>query len=88
MIEYGKTYSGIRPPEIDIKETKVFVAKNIEEEEVQNEEEDTNYIQYSFDYYEYSKDEFIKILSDKSQELEEELTSTQMALCELYEELV
>lgn len=92
MIELGKTYSGIRPLEFDVRETKVFVAKNIEEHQVRNEDVGDGsselITEYSFDYYEYTKDEFIKMLSEKNETLEEELTSTQMALCEIYEELV
>ena len=92
MKELGKTYSGIKPPEIDVRETKVFVAKNIEEHQVRNEDtSDGNpelITEYSFGYYEYTKDEFIQMLSEKNKTLEEELTSAQMALCELYEELV
>ncbi len=40
-----------------------------------------------FKYHEiqYGKDEYIKLISEKNTELENQLTNTQVALCEIYE---
>lgn len=40
-----------------------------------------------FQYHEiqYDKDEYIKIIAEKNQSLEQQLTDTQIALCEIYE---
>lgn len=40
-----------------------------------------------FSYYEvqYTKDEYIKLMSEKNSELENQLTNVQLALCEIYE---
>ena len=40
-----------------------------------------------FQYHEvqYDKDEYIKFLSEKNSELENQLTDTQLALCDVYE---
>lgn len=40
-----------------------------------------------FQYHEvqYDKDEYIKIMAEKNELLESELTDTQMALCDVYE---
>ncbi len=41
----------------------------------------------TFSYYEvqYTKDEYIKLMSEKYSELENQLINTQLALCEIYE---
>lgn len=36
----------------------------------------------------YDKDEYIKLLSEKNDSLEQQLTDTQLALCEIYEGMV
>ena len=43
-----------------------------------------------FEYHEiqYEKDEYIKLLSEKNDSLDQQLTDTQVALCEVYEGMV
>jgi len=43
-----------------------------------------------FEYHEiqYEKDEYIKLLSEKNDSLDQQLTDTQLALCEIYEGMV
>lgn len=84
MINYGKTYSDERPEEVDVKETMVFVASNIEEVTVEDPEEGEK-TQYEFDYVGYDKDEYIKMMTDASESMSAQLTDAQLALCELYE---
>lgn len=61
----------------------VYVHSNI----VQATDEDGNVIDdlYVYDEIQYTKDEYIKVMADKNETLEKELTDTQLALCELYE---
>ena len=63
----------------------VYVHTNIE----QATDEDGNVIDnlYVYDEVQYTKDEYIKLISDKNETLEKEVTETQLALCELYESL-
>lgn len=42
---------------------------------------------YSYNEKQYGKDEYIKLLSEEKDRLENELTSTQLALCDVYEML-
>ena len=56
MKDYGITYSGERPLDVDIKETKVFVAEDIKEEKDGG---------YSYDLTEYDKDEYEAAQSGK-----------------------
>lgn len=87
MIDYGLTHSSEIPPAVDVKETLVFVAENVEEETIEQEDGSTT-TGYVFDYYAYDKNEYIKMISEKNENLESQLTDTQLALCEIYEELV
>ncbi len=40
---------------------------------------------YSYHEVQYDKDEYIKIQAEKNAALEQQVTDTQMALCEVYE---
>jgi len=40
---------------------------------------------YEYHEIQYDKDEYIKLMSEKNRELEEQVINTQMALCEIYE---
>ena len=40
---------------------------------------------FQFNEVQYDKDEYIKIISEKNSELENQLTDTQLALCDVYE---
>lgn len=83
MKEYGLTKSTAKPPEVEVLETKVFVASDIQEIEEVVEEEKV--ISYEFNLTEYEKDEYIELMQAQSNELKESLTDTQMALVEVYE---
>lgn len=87
MINYGKTYSGERPEEVDVKETMVFVASNIKEVLNPDLEGEGPKTQYEFDYVGYTKDEYIKLMTDNNSDMNAQLLDAQLALCELYEML-
>lgn len=78
MKNYGKVQSLNQPQEIEIKEEKVFLASNIQPYTtiVEDKEESG----YEYDYVEYTKDEYIKLLSQQSQRLEEELAAAKILL--------
>ena len=40
---------------------------------------------YQYHEVQYDKDEYIKVMSEKNSELENQLTDTQIALCDVYE---
>lgn len=87
MINYGKTYSDERPEEVDVKETMVFVASNIKEVLTPDPEGEEAKTQYEFDYVGYTKDEYIKLMTDNNSDMNAQLLDAQLALCELYEML-
>ena len=64
--------------------TTVYVHENIE----QQKDEDGNLTDvYTYDETQYSKDEYIQILSEKNIILEQDMLNTQLALCEIYESI-
>jgi hypothetical protein len=82
MIDYGTVYSGIRPQEVKIDDFSVWVSTDIKEIN------EYGLSGFSFLQKRYTKDEYIKLLGEENGALSEELTNTQLALCELYEGMV
>ena len=83
MTELGKQKSTVRPQDVEILKTKVFLASNIEEVIETIGEEEFNGFQ--FDLTEYTKDEYIRLLDTKNQSLESQIVNVYIALCEIYE---
>lgn len=77
--------------ELEINENSVIVNNGITEIHTQGTEEDPS---SGFDGWEireqiiYDKDEYIKVISDKNASLEEETTNLQIALTEVYEQML
>ncbi|MBA9087461.1 hypothetical protein FHR92_003946 [Fontibacillus solani] len=83
MIEHGKVKSTIEPEPITVDEHSVWVCSNIVPvEEISGED---TFSGFEYDMVQYSKDEYIKIINDKNQSLEAQLTDVQLALVEIYE---
>lgn len=85
MIDYGTQRSTVKPLELELTETKVFVASNISPVDEPGTEDQPGFTGYEFDLVEYDKDEYIKIQAEKNASLEQQVTDTQLALCEVYE---
>lgn len=83
MIELGKQKSTVRPLDVEILKSKVFLASNIEEvSETVGEE---TFEGFEFDLTEYTKDEYIHLLNQKNESLETQITDAYIALCDVYE---
>ena len=78
MTTYIKVHSTVRPQEIEIKNNYVFAANNI----VPYEEEldDKIITGYEYDCIQYTKDEYLLLLTTKNKELEEELAAAKILL--------
>ena len=85
MKNYGLQRSAVEPKAVEITESKVFVATDIEQVTLTMDEQEIQ--EYQFNLVEYDKDEYIKIISEKNKELEQQMTDTQLALCDVYEML-
>ena len=85
MIDYGTQRSSIRPQAVEILETKVFTATDITEILEEGSDGVPGFEGYEFNLVEYSKDEYIQKIQTENETLSEEITNTQIALCEVYE---
>lgn len=78
MKNYIKMHSAVRPQDIEITATTVFIAKNIVPYE---EEVDGRTLQgYEYDCVEYTKDEYLILQDSKIQSLQEELEAAKILL--------
>lgn len=62
----------------------VYVHTNIIKLEETDEQGNTVEV-YQYNEIQYDKDEYIKVISEKNTELEEQMTQAQEAMCEIYE---
>lgn len=82
MMDYGVVYSGIRPQDVKIDDYSVWVSTDIKEID------EDGAFGFSFLQKRYTKDEYIKLLGEQNRILSDELTNTQLALCEIYEGMI
>ena len=75
MYEHGTVKSAVKPDAVKIDEYSVWVAENIRESGGV----------WVYTLTQYEKDEYIKLMDEKSAELDAQLTDTQLALCDVYE---
>lgn len=76
MQTYENVRSAVKPSARKVDEYSVWISSNIRE--VMIEDEYGTRTEYEFDQTRYDKDEYIEFLDN-------EITATQLALCELYE---
>ena len=75
--------STIKPKEIEIDAYSVWVNSDVKEISVTDEH--GAHTEYKYNQKQYSKDEYIKLMSEQNKALEDKLTDTQLAICEVYE---
>lgn len=69
MIDYGKQRSTVKPLELELTETRVFVASDITPVNEPGTEEQPGFVGYEFGLVEYGKDEYIKLQFENNNEL-------------------
>ena len=84
MVDYGKVRSTVKPDEIVIDEFSVWQHTNIQEVS-ENVGEENEFVGYEFNMVQYDKNEFILKQAQANAELSDQLTETQLALCDVYE---
>ena len=84
MIDYGKVRSTVKPDEIVIDEFSVWQHTNIQEVS-ENVGEENEFVGYEFSMVQYDKNEFILQQATDNAALQQQITDTQLALCEVYE---
>lgn len=85
MINHGLTRSTVKPPELEILETKVFIAADINEVNEAGTDAREGFTGYEYSLVEYDKDEYIKLQTEQNKNLIQQLTDTQLGLTEVYE---
>jgi hypothetical protein len=85
MTKYEKVRSTQQPELKVIDDYSVWIAENITPVSEAGVDDQPGFDGYEYDLTQYDKDEYIKIIDDKNASLEEEVTATQMALCDVYE---
>lgn len=84
MINYGKVRSTIKPEPIVIDEFSVWQHTNIQPVS-ENVGEENEFVGFEYEMVQYDKNEFILNQAAKKEVLQQQITDTQLALCEVYE---
>jgi hypothetical protein len=88
MKDFGKTRSTVMPEEMSIDEFSVWIASDIQAVTEPSIDEQEGFTGFEYNLVQYDKDEYIKMLDEKNESLESQITDTQLALCEVYEMLL
>lgn len=83
MIDHGIVKSTVKPEEKVVDDYSVWLATDIEENTISD--DDGERTEFEYHLIQYTKDEYIKLIDEKNVTLEEQLTDTQLALCDVYE---
>lgn len=83
MVDYGKVRSTVKPEEKVVDDYSVWINSDIQEVEVTHEGD--THTEYEFNQVQHTKDEYIRMIDEKNAKLENTITDTQMALCDVYE---
>lgn len=84
MIDYGKVRSTAKPEPIVIDDFSVWQHTDIQEIS-ENIGEENEFVGYEYGMIQYTKDEFILNQAAENEALQQQITDTQIALCEVYE---
>lgn len=85
MKDFGRQRSTVKPDEMVIDEFSVWIHSDIQEVSEPGIDDQEDFTGYEFNMVQYTKDEFIMQQAEQNKVLQEEVTNTQLALCEVYE---
>lgn len=84
MVDYGKVKSTIKPESVVIDDYSVWENTNIEAVS-ENVGTETEFNGFEYNMVQYDKNEYILKQAQANTELSDQLTETQLALCDVYE---
>lgn len=84
MVDYGKVKSTIKPESVVIDDYSVWENTNIEAFS-ENVGTETEFNGFEYNMVQYDKNEYILKQAQANAELSDQLTETQLALCDVYE---
>lgn len=82
-MNHGLVRACEQPEAVVVDEHSVWVASEVQSVTVRD--ESGEHTEYEFNLVQYEKDEFIHGMIEQNQSLEQQLTDTQIALCDVYE---
>lgn len=88
MTNHGKVRSVQQPEPMVIDDYSVWVSSNITKVTEPGSEEQPRFDGWEYDLVQYTKDEFIMNQATENVLLSQQVTDTQLALCEVYETMV
>lgn len=86
MKDYGTVRSTVRPEAVRVDEYSIWKCSDIREVS-ENVGEENEFVGWEYEMVRYDKNEFIRMQISESAELSEQITNTQLALCELCEDM-
>lgn len=87
MVNHGLLKSRRKPEKIHFQRNSVFIADNINEVKQNIPNSDKNITYYTFNLTEYSTGEYITLLENKNSEFKENITTLELAIAEIYEDI-
>lgn len=84
MVDYGKVRSTIKPESVVIDDYSVWENTNIEAVS-ENVGTETEFNGFEYNMVQYDKNEYILKQARANAELSDQITETQLALCDVYE---
>lgn len=84
MVDYGKVRSTVKPESVVIDDYSVWENTNIEAVS-ENVGTETEFNGFEYSMVQYDKNEYILKQAKANAELSDQLTETQLALCDVYE---
>lgn len=84
MVDYGKVRSTIKPESVVIDDYSVWENTNIEAVS-ENVGTETEFNGFEYNMVQYDKNEYILKQAQANAKLSDQLTETQLALCDVYE---
>lgn len=84
MKDYGRVRSSIKPESVVIDDFSVWQHTDIQEVS-ENIGKENEFVGYEFNMIQYDKDEFILKQATENAAIQQQITDTQLALCEVYE---
>lgn len=85
MKDLGTVQSTVKPDPVDVRDTVVFVASDIKEITVESPDYGDSHTEYEYALKQYETAEYIHLLQENNESLEQQTTDAQLALCDLYE---
>lgn len=83
MKKFENVRSTVKPEEKVVDEYSVWIVENVHTVSVTVEDQTVE--EYEYDLTQYDKDEYIKLLDERDQSMESDITNLQLALCDMYE---